>query len=86
MNLQEQVLEDLSKQMADSIDLQIMFTMLKEDGWTSISITRFQDNHHAVDITYWLEENIKGEYLRDGRDFIFKESKDAILFTLRWAT
>lgn len=86
MNLQEQVSADLSKQMASSIDLQIIFIMLKEDGWIPVSISRFQDNHHAIDITCWLEENIKEEYLRDGRDFIFKNSKDAVLFTLRWAS
>lgn len=86
MNLEEQITADLSKQMADSIDLQIIFMMLKEDGWTSFSISRFQDNHHAIDITLWLEENTKEEYLRDGRHFIFKDSKDAMLFMLRWGT
>jgi hypothetical protein len=86
MNLQQQVLEDLSKQLGDSVDLQILFILLKEDGWIPVSISRFQDNHHAIDITYWLEENIKEEYLRDGRNFIFKDSRDAVLFALRWGS
>jgi len=56
----------------------------KAQGWTCVSISRFQDNNHAVDITMWLEENVKN-YERNGRDFIFENSKDATMFILRWS-
>jgi len=55
------------------------------NGWTSISISRFQDNRHAVDISYWLAENIKHRYHRDGRHFVFENPKEAMLFRLKWA-
>jgi hypothetical protein len=47
-------------------------------------LDRLQDNNHAVDITYWLEENIKNPFERNGRDFLFEDSKDATMFILRW--
>ena len=59
---------------------------LEEQGWTSISISRLQDNRHAIDITYWLEENIKNNYRRNGRHFIFENSREAVLFMLRWGS
>jgi hypothetical protein len=49
-------------------------------------LPRLIDNHHAIDITYWLEENCKHSYERNGRDFIFESQKDANWFILRWGT
>ena len=83
-NLQDQILTDIAKRMQVSIDQEVMWSMLKAQGWTCVSISRFQDNNHAVDITMWLEENVKNTYERHGRDFIFENSKDAVNFILRW--
>jgi hypothetical protein len=58
--------------------------MLQGIGWTRVMLDRLQDNNHAVDITYWLEENIKNPFERNGRDFLFEDSKDATMFILRW--
>ena len=83
-NLQDQILTDIAKRMQVSIDQEVMWSMLKAQGWTCVSISRLQDNNHAVDITMWLEENVKNTYERRGRDFIFENSKDAVNFILRW--
>jgi len=58
--------------------------MLLEIGWTRVMIDRLQDNKHAIDITHWLRENCQGAYERNGRDFLFENEKDAIMFILRW--
>jgi hypothetical protein len=58
--------------------------MLKEIGWTRVMIPRLIDNDHAIDITYWLEENCKKAFERNGRDFIFEDKKDAVNFILAW--
>jgi hypothetical protein len=47
-------------------------------------ISRYIDNHHAIDITYWLKINCKKAYEGYGRDFIFESQKDANWFKLRW--
>lgn len=82
--MQEEILEELGTQMQSQVDREILWGMLIGLGWTRVMLDRLQDNKHAVDITYWLEENIKNPFERAGRDFIFEDSKDAMLFILRW--
>ena len=82
--LQDQILTNIAKEMQTDIDREIMWGMLKGIGWTRVLLDRFQDNKHAIDITYWLEENIKHPFERNGRDFIFENPKDASMFILRW--
>lgn len=86
MNIEESVLEELGKQMSDAIDFEVLADVLCRFGWTKFSITRFIDNHHAVDISYWLADNCQGEYKRNGRTFLFEDSKDATMFMLRWGS
>ena len=79
--------DDLAKKMSDSIDAEILIELLwKIHGWTKFTIPRYVDNHHAIDIGYWLLDNCQGEYKRNGRTFLFKDSKDATMFILRWGS
>ena len=80
-----EIYDDAAREMSKSIDQEIWWSVLEADGWTRFDISRFQDNNHAVDIGYWLEENCKGQYHRDGAKFLFENAKDAALFALRWA-
>jgi hypothetical protein len=84
MSIEEEILNKAGKEMAREIDLEVLWGMLKEIGWTRVILDRLQDNKHAVDITYWLEENVKNPFERKGRDFIFENQKDAVNFILRW--
>jgi hypothetical protein len=74
----------LAKEIANDIDREVLWDMLKGIGWTRVMISRLTDNNHAIDITYWLEDNCKQSYERNGRDFIFEDPKDATTFILRW--
>jgi hypothetical protein len=84
MNIEEEILNKAGTEMAREIDREVLWGMLQGLGWTRVMLDRLKDNKHAVDITYWLEENIKNPFERAGRDFIFEDSKDATLFILRW--
>lgn len=86
MTLEEQMLERASNTMASDIDREVLWSMLQGIGWHRVMIPRFVDNNHAVDITYWLEATCNKAYERNGRDFLFEDSKDANWFTLRWGT
>jgi hypothetical protein len=86
MTLEEELLDKAGKQMANDIDREVLWGMLQGIGWTRIMLPRLIDNNHAVDITYWLEENCKKAYERNGRDFIFENERDANWFVLRWGT
>jgi hypothetical protein len=72
------------RQVRAEIDKEVLWGMLKNLGWTRVLLDRLQDNKHAIDITYWLEENCRGAYERDGRDFLFENPKDASMFILKW--
>jgi len=82
--LEEQYTEEAGRAMAREIDREVLWGMLQGIGWTRVMLDRLQDNKHAIDITYWLEENIKNPFERNGRDFIFENPKDASMFILRW--
>jgi hypothetical protein len=86
MTLEEELTEQAGISMAREIDQEVLWGMLKGIGWTRVMLDRLQDNKHAIDISLWLEENIKNPFERNGRDFIFEDSKDATLFILRWGT
>lgn len=82
--LQDEIMTGIAKRMSDDIDREVLWGMLKGIGWTRVMLDRLQDNKHAIDITLWLEENIKNPFERNGRDFIFEDPKDASMFILRW--
>lgn len=92
MDLEKEILKDLSKEVADSIDSSLMYHLMskywEEQGWTKVTLSRLQDNNHAVDITMWLADNgfkDSVNYYREGREFIFERKEDATMFILRWA-
>jgi len=86
MTLEEEILNKAGKAMANDIDREVLWGMLQGMGWHRVMLPRLIDNYHAIDITYWLEENCKRAFERNGRDFLFEDSKDANWFKLRWGT
>ena len=89
--LEESLMEDLGRQIQDSIDDKMSYAFMmmywKEQGWTTIKLSRLQDNKHAVDITWWLaEQDLKDgeDYYREGAEFVFASEKIATMFMLRW--
>jgi hypothetical protein len=84
MNIQEEILEELGTKMQSAVDREILWGILIGMGWTRVKLSRFVDNHHAVDITYWLDEHVKNPFEREGADFIFENSQDALVFILKW--
>lgn len=85
-DLEEQISSQLAKELAADIDRQLLWGWLKEAGWTYVKIPRFQDNFHAIDIQYWIEENRIDKVLTAGPEYLFKNPKDATMFILRWAS
>jgi hypothetical protein len=82
--IQQQIMAQQAEAMAREIDREVLWGMLADIGWTRVMLSRLQDNTHAIDITYWLEEHCQGAYERNGRDFLFENTKDATMFTLKW--
>lgn len=85
MNLQEQVLNNLSDQLQHEIDTEILWGLLTECGYSRVNLPRFIDRQHSVDIKIWIEEHRTGEVHQNGSSFLFENSKDATMFILKWA-
>ena len=84
MTLEDEIADKLASDLACEVDREILWGMLQGVGWTRVMLPRLIDNHHAIDITYWLEENCRQAFERNGRDFLFENVKDANWFKLRW--
>lgn len=82
--LEKEMIEHAAKKMQEEIDREVLWGMLTDLGWHRVMLDRLTDNNHAIDITIWLEENIKNPYERRGRDFLFSAERDATMFILRW--
>ena len=83
--MQDEILEELDSQMHSAIDFEILTDVLvKSCGWHRVSLERFRDNRHAVDITTWCQDNVKNQWKRNGCHFIFENTGDAVVFTLKW--
>jgi hypothetical protein len=83
MNLPYQIAAEMAE-LAEQMDQEALWKKLTKVGWTQVMLSRLQDNRHAIDITYWLEEHCQGAYEREGRNFLFEDSQDATMFALRW--
>jgi len=86
MNLEDQILTNIAKRMNEDINFDIYADMLCKDGWTKFQLPRYIDNHHAIDIRYWVEEFCKGKTKSNGATWIFEDPRDATMFILRWGS
>jgi len=84
--LQDQILTDIAKKMSEDIDFDVFANVLCKNGWTKFSLPRYIDNHHAIDIRYWVEDNCRGKTKSNGATWIFEDPKDAVMFMLRWGS
>ena len=83
--LQDQILTDIAKKMSEDIDFDVFANVLCKNGWTKFSLPRYVDNHHAIDIRYWVKDNCRGKTKSNGATWLFEDSKDATMFILRWS-
>jgi len=84
MNLEDEIIIELSTGMHSEIDFQILSDILVNLGWKKVSLNRFNNNEHAVDIKLWLEEHTCGVWQCRGSTFVFQNHGDAVNFTLKW--
>jgi hypothetical protein len=82
--LQDQILTDISKKMTEEIYQDLAFDALCKEGWTKFELPRYIDNHHAIDIRYWVEEFCLGQTKSNGATWAFEDPRDATMFILRW--
>ena len=83
-NLEEELMTQMSKEISEEIDFEVLAGMLEGIGWHKVKLERFQNNNHAVNIMLWCEQHIKNPFEHRGCTFVFENKGDAVNFTLRW--
>lgn len=84
MGLEEDILDEITKDYAKQMDWEILADVKISGGWTCVKLDRYLSNEHAVDIKIWIEENCTGKYDYSNTKFLFEKKQDAEWFILRW--
>jgi hypothetical protein len=84
MTLEDEIAENLAKEMSDEIDFGIMKELLVESGWYVIELLTLGSREQSIDIKNWVTKNCKKGFVSRGKTFIFKSKKEAEWFSLRW--
>lgn len=97
--LQDQIMANIAKKMAEEIDRDVMdsitMEILTKDGWTQTNInpafseygmTRkpFEDWYSKT--AAWINSYVRGEYKLVKGQWLFKDPRDATMFILKWSS
>ena len=85
-DFRDEILKALSKEIQREIDEEIMIDILVQQGWTKVYLKFEMKNFDHLDYVYeWLfETNNPQDWKRIGNYFVFRESKHAEWFILKW--
>lgn len=83
-NLEDEIAKVLSDEIAKEIDGEVLFELYKATGWQAIVLDSLGSRKKSIDIIEWCKIHCKGSYHNSGRKFVFKDSKDALMFALAW--
>jgi hypothetical protein len=97
MGLEEKFAKQLSDEIAREIDKEILDTLmidvLTSEGWTVTTmnpafeppLTRVSNGEWYSETAEWIHLNARGDYKLLKGQWVFKDPKDAMWFTLRWS-
>lgn len=81
--LQEQILVEKAKELADETDAQVLRQMLIDLGWQQVVLSAMSwEESYTIDL--WVEDNIKGRMWSRGLVWLFEDDRDAMWFKLKW--
>jgi hypothetical protein len=83
MNLEEQIINDAGKAIANEIDFQILSDMLVQIGWRKVVLSPMTWEE-GYEVDEWTAKHIKGNFETMGLVWVFEDEEDANWFALRW--
>ena len=83
MTLEEQIINDAGKAIANEIDFQILSDMLCEIGWRKVILSPMTWEQ-GLELDNWTAKHIKGNFETMGLVWVFENEEDANWFALRW--
>jgi len=83
MTLQEQIINDAGKAIANEIDFTILTDMLIQIGWRKV-VLKPMTWEQGYEVDAWTEKHVKGHFETMGLVWVFEDEEDANWFALRW--
>lgn len=84
MKTQHDYWQEAHKLTMQEMNFEAFVDSMRDQGWYEITLNRYKDNHHAIDIREWVRDNCMGKYNSFGRHWVFERSEDVVMFRLRW--
>ncbi len=82
-----EISEELSRQIQEEIDFEVMCDMLGRLGWVKIKMKwpERMNESKAHDIKEWCRANLQNAFHGRGSIWMFSNEKDAVMFSLKWS-
>jgi hypothetical protein len=84
MQLEEEIANNLAKQISDDIDWEILSEICVDQGFVKVTIDTSYDMNKEWELKVWAIANCKNNFQSRGNTFLFEDVQDANWFKLRW--
>ena len=81
--IEQSIKDDLSKQLAQEIDNEILVGLFEGMGWHKVTMPMI--TYDVNPITIWATETCRGKWKQIGIYYLFEDPADVTLYYLRWA-
>lgn len=85
MNLEAEIVSALAKEMAASMDFEILVDVLCRFGWTRLDI-KYSAEKTWQEVIDWVDQTCQTGHKEHNGIWIFEDPKDAAWFKLRWVS
>ena len=83
--LEEQVLQDQCRKIAEHMDFGVISSLLIDAcGWTKVELEALFPAP-KLEILEWINTNCAKRFMNSGKEFIFENKHDALMFKLKWS-
>jgi hypothetical protein len=85
MNLEKELAQEMSKEISQTIDFELLTDVLVACGWHVVKLPSLLNRKRSIDIMDWCHSDCKGKWKHNGRTFVFEDQGDAVNFALKWS-
>ena len=83
--LEEQVLNEQVRKIAEHMDFGVISSLLIDAcGWTKVELEALFPAP-KLEILAWTNTNCSKRFMNSGKEFIFEDKHDALIFKLKWS-
>lgn len=85
-DLQTEIIDHLTSEMSKEIDNHVMCELLEESGWHLVRLNRSLREYDPEfkEICEWVKQHAQGKYHGYSDTWAFSDSRDSMLFALKW--